>query len=102
MADRLLQHPLLYEINAWPWLEALTRREGRPLTLGSVPDGEWDRLAEHGVDLVYLMGLWRRSAFGRQTARSDATLFAGFDAALPDWRVHDVVGSAYCISAYEP
>ncbi len=94
-------HPVLYEINTWPWLERLSRRAGRRVTLGGVPDAEWDRLGALGVDLVYLMGLWRRSAAGRQITRADARLFGAFDAALADWRAADVVGSAYCITAHE-
>jgi hypothetical protein len=102
MADDLRRHPHLYEINAWPWLDAVSRREGRALTLGAVPDREWDELAERGIDLVYLMGLWRRSALGRQIARSDPQLFGAYDEAVPGWRARDVVGSAYCISGHEP
>ena len=38
-------HPHLYEINTWPWLDELSRRAGRQLTLAGVPDREWDHLA---------------------------------------------------------
>src|SRR6266851_1519440 len=95
-------HPHLYEINTWPWLEMLSRAYGRRLTLGTVPDELWDRLRAIGVDLVYLMGVWRRSALGRQLARSDTRLYADYDRALPAWRVRDVVGSAFCVVAHEP
>ena len=37
-------HPHLYEINTWPWLDELSRRAGRHLTLAGVPDREWDHL----------------------------------------------------------
>ena len=95
-------HPHLYEINTWPWLDDLSRRAGRHLTLGGVPDREWDHLRQRGIDIVYLMGIWERSAFGRQIARAERALFGAFDQALPGWTARDVVGSAYCISAYEP
>jgi len=95
-------HPHLYEINTWPWLEMLSRACGRRLTLGTVPDERWDRLRAMGVDLVYLMGVWRRSALGRQLARSDKRLHADYDRALPGWRVRDVIGSAFCVVAHEP
>jgi glycosidase len=93
-------HPHLYEINTWPWLDALSRRYGRELTLGAVPDETWDALADLGIDLVYLMGVWRRSAIGRQLARSDPRMFPAYDLALPGWRARDVVGSAYSIAAH--
>jgi glycosidase len=95
-------HPHLYEINTWPWLEALSRRTGRSLTLGGVPDAEWDRIRALGMDAVYLMGIWRRSALGREIARSDPRLLETYRAVLPDLQASDIVGSAFCISAYEP
>ncbi len=98
----LRPHPHLYEINTRPWLDALGQREGRLVTLAQVPDDEWDRLAGLGMNVVYLMGLWRRSALGRQIARSEPQLFPLYDQALPAWRARDVIGSAFCISAYEP
>ncbi len=94
-------NPHLYEIHAWPWLEGLSRRSGRPVTLGTVPDEQWDLLVRRGIDLVYLMGLWRRSPRGREIARADAALCERYSEALPGWRVRDVVGSAFCITGYE-
>jgi hypothetical protein len=94
--------PHLLEIAAWPWLERLSGRAGRYVTLGSVPDAEWDRLQELGFDLIYLMGVWRRSPLGRQIARSDTRLFEGYDGALPGWTLADVVGSPYCVAEYTP
>ena len=95
-------HPHLYEINTWPWLDERSRRSGRNLTLAGVSDRELDRLQQRGVDIVYLMGIWKRSAFGRQLARGEPLLIPAFDRALPGWTARDVAGSAYCISGYEP
>jgi hypothetical protein len=95
-------HPHLYEINTWPWLDALSRRSGRFTTLGGVPDGEWDDLRRLGIDIVYLMGIWTRSPLGRTLARGNLPLFEAFDRVLPGWTPRDVAGSAYCISGYEP
>jgi hypothetical protein len=95
-------HPHLYEINTWPWLDERSRQAGRHLTLAGVPDREWDQLQQRGVDIVYLMGIWKRSALGRQLARTELACAAAFDRALPDWTARDVAGSAYCISGYEP
>lgn len=95
-------HPHLYEINTWPWLSALSRAAGRRITLGTVPDSEWSRLRDRGIDLVYLMGLWNRSRLGRELARSDSRMFGAYDLALPQWQARDVVGSAYCIAGYAP
>ncbi|MGH9314913.1 MAG: alpha-amylase family glycosyl hydrolase [Vicinamibacterales bacterium] len=92
----------MFEISAWPWLERLSREHGRTLTLGQVPETQWDALAARGFHIVYLMGVWRRSAIGRQMARSDPGLMMEFDRTLPGWTVEDVPGSPYSIGAYEP
>jgi hypothetical protein len=57
-------HPHLYEINTWVWLEELSAKHSRCMSLGDVPGEEWDRLADLGFDFVYLMGMWRRSLIG--------------------------------------
>src|SRR5262249_36304148 len=99
---RVRQHPHLLEISAWPWLTRLSEVYQRTVTRGEVPAEEWDRIAARGFDLVYLMGVWRRSDVGRQMARTDLGLLAEYDHTLPGWTMADVVGSPYCIKAYEP
>src|SRR6266851_9054538 len=96
------KHPHLYEISAWPWLERLSRRENRRVTLADVPDATWSAIANAGFDCVYLMGVWRRSAVGRLMGRTDPGLIAEYDRILPGWQMSDVPGSPYCIQAYEP
>ena len=95
-------HPHLYEIGAWPWLERLSSEAGRHVTLADVPDAAWDAIAGHGIDVVYLMGVWRRSAIGRMLARTDVGLLHEYDRALPGWSMNDVPGSPYSVQAYEP
>lgn len=96
------RHPHLYEISSWPWLERLSRREDRRVTLADVPAATWDAIARAGFDSVYLMGVWRRSAIGRVLARIDSGLLTAYDQVLPGWAMRDVPGSPYCIGAYEP
>jgi hypothetical protein len=95
-------HPHLYEISAWPWLERLSREARRRVTLADVPDAAWDAIGRSGMDCVYLMGVWKRSAAGRLMARVDPSLVAEYDRVLPGWEMRDVPGSPYCIQAYEP
>lgn len=92
----------LLEISAWPWLDRLSRREGRLVTLAEVPSSEWDAVARHGLDIVYLMGVWKRSPIGRAIARTHPGLLEDYTRALPGWTAADVVGSPYSIQAYEP
>jgi hypothetical protein len=45
-------YPLLYQINTRVWLNALSRRLGRPATLDEVSDADLDHLADQGFDWV--------------------------------------------------
>jgi glycosidase len=92
---------VVYEINTWVWLEELSQRAGHPLTLGTVPQDELDRLAGYGFDGLWLMGVWQRSPAGRQVALEHAGLQDEYQRALPDYGAEDVVGSPYSILAYE-
>ncbi len=92
-------HPLIYEINTWAWLTALSRRYGRPITLASIPAAEYDSLAEWGFDAIWLMGVWERSPAARDLARRPM-IVNEYRGALPDLRPEDIVGSAYAIHRY--
>lgn len=95
-------HPHLFEIAAWPWLERLSGRIGRPVTLADVPENDWDSLLAPGFDYVYLMGVWHRSPLGRAIAREHEDLRQEYDRVLPGWTPDDVPGSPFSMSAYEP
>jgi hypothetical protein len=99
---QMRNHPHLYEISAWPWLERLTADGKKRVTLGDVPGAAWDAIAKQGMDCVYLMGVWKRSAVGRLMGRTDPSLIGEYDRVLPGWAMADVPGSPYCIQAYEP
>jgi glycosidase len=100
--SKLRRNPHLYEINTWAWLEDLSAREGTPVTLRTVPDKEWDRLHDLGFDLIWLMGVWKRSPTGRRLMRTEASNFGLYDQTLPGWTMSDVVGSPYSIQDYTP
>jgi hypothetical protein len=70
MPSKLSQksQPYLYEINTWPWLEAISRTEGSAIDLGTVPDRYWDEIADLGFDGVWLMGVWQRGRRHRDRA----------------------------------
>jgi glycosidase len=90
----VVEHPFIYELNTWVWLEELG------VALGDVPAAEWDRIAALGFDAVWLMGVWERSPAGTAIALRNESLRADFVRALPDVTVADVVGSPYCIRDY--
>lgn len=97
----LRRHPHLYEINTWAWLEELSVRARRVVKLADVPDAEWDALAGRGFDIIWLMGVWQRSALARERALEPVNT-RGYAAALPGWKPEDVVGSPYAVAEYTP
>jgi glycosidase len=94
------KHPSIYLINTWVWLDEQSRKARRTLTLGSVPDREWDTIKALGFDAVWLMGVWERSPAGIAVANRNEGLLADFRRALPDFRAEDNVGSPYCVRRY--
>ena len=91
---------VIYEINTLVWLGELSRRYGRPVTLGDVPGEVWDEVARPGIDTVWLMGVWERSPAGLRIALRDEGLMASFRTALPDVTETDIAGSPYCVRNY--
>jgi hypothetical protein len=94
------QHPFIYQLNTWVWLDELSRRAGAGLDLARVPGTEWDAIQKLGFDAVWLMGVWERSPAGIAIALENESLTGSFRRALPDFRTEDVVGSPYCIRSY--
>jgi hypothetical protein len=94
------KRPVIYEINAWVWLQELGKEKNAPVTLATVPRDEWDAIAALGCDTVWLMGVWERSPAGIRVAMGNQGLLADFRRALPDFTDADNVGSPYCVRRY--
>ena len=73
--------PVVYEVNTAVWLAELSRRLGGPVTLGTVPAAEWDAVVRDGITMVWLMGVWGRSAAGREIALANDNLRSAWSAA---------------------
>src|SRR5579863_6115172 len=95
-------HPHLYEINTWAWLEQLSARQKKNVTLASVPEAEWDALERQGFNIVWLMGVWQRSEESRRIMLENRANHPDFDRALPGWKPTDVIGSPYSVAGYVP
>lgn len=95
------RHPHLYELNARVFLRRLSEKYGRELTLATIPDEVWRRFARQGFDLLWLMGVWRRSPAARLEALRHPALRRQYDAVLPGWTEADIDGSPYAVHAYE-
>ena len=96
----MAENPIMYEINTWLWLNELSRRYKKSITLDSIPDSEWDAIADLQVDAVWLMGVWERSPAGIRIARELPVLQEEYRRALPGFTREDVAGSPYCVHCY--
>jgi glycosidase len=92
--------PVIYEINTWVWLQEISRKYTRSVTLSTVPREEWDYLASFGFDALWFMGVWERSPAGIAIANQNKGLLEDFRRALSDFRTEDNVGSPYCVRQY--
>lgn len=98
---KLPRYPSLYEINTRVWLNRLSQKAGKPVTLGDVDDATLDDLARRGFDWIWLLSVWQIGAAGRAVSRSNPAWRAEFRAVLPDLTEEDICGSGFAISAYE-
>lgn len=93
------KHPKIFEINTWSWLNGLSERYNKPITLNNVPrevlDNEFTCF-----DAVWLMGVWERSPRGCDIAIEDPDLQEEYRNALENFNTNDVVGSPYSIHYY--
>jgi glycosidase len=94
-------YPLIYELNAITWLNDLSRKYNKHINLSNVPEAEWDTLKMHAVDVIWLMGVWKRSPEGTRIAKENQGLMDGFRRVLPDLKDEDISGSHYCVKADE-
>jgi hypothetical protein len=90
-------NPRIFEINACVWLNSLSRRYKRAISLSNIPEEAYNELASYNIDAVWLMGVWHR---GLATRASALNYMHEYRVTLPDIKPDDVIGSAYAIHNY--
>lgn len=90
----------IYEINTAVYLNRLSRKLGKRITLAHIPESELTRIASYGCDAIWLMGVWQRSPFGANLALHDTPLMNEVHKILPDFTRKDMLGSAYAVRDY--
>ena len=89
-------HPILYEISTRPWLYELSKKYGRSITkLKDIPLSEFDKLKNSGIEIVWMMGVWKLGTYGLEFDRKQ-----DYSSVLPDCTKDDVIGSPYAIAEY--
>jgi hypothetical protein len=90
----------MFQINTRVWLNRLSRKAGKPITLAEIDDATFDGFAEQGFDWIWLLSVWQTGAAGRAVWRGNPQWRAEFKALLPDLSEDDISGSGFAITAY--
>ena len=90
----------LFQINTRVWLTELSRHLRRPATLDDIPDAELDRLAEDGLDWIWMLSVWQTGPAAQHISRSNHEWRKEFEQTLPDLQDEDIAGSGFAISGY--
>ena len=89
-------HPILYEISTRPWLYELSQKYGKTITkIKQIPTAEFDNLQKHGIEIVWMMGVWKLGTYGLEFDRKQ-----DYSNVLHGWTKDDVIGSPYAITEY--
>ena len=90
------KHPILYEISTRPWLYELSKKYKKSITkLKDIPLEEFDYLKENGIEIVWMMGVWKLGEYGLEFDKK-----LDYSEVLPGWTTDDVIGSPYAIVEY--
>ncbi len=94
-------HPTLYQIHTRVFLRELSDLLGRPATFDDVGDELIAQWAADGFYIVWMMGVWRTGAAGREVSLTNLTLRESYRRSLPDCTDADVCGSPFAVERYE-
>ena len=90
------KHPVLYEISTRPWLYELSQKYSKEIKkLRDIPIKEFESLKEKGIDIIWMMGVWKLGQYGLSLDQQ-----SDYSQVLPDWKKEDVIGSPYAITEY--
>ena len=93
------RYPSLFQINTRVWLNHLSRKAGKPITLADIGNATFDGFARRGFDWVWPLSVWQTGAAGRAVSRGNSLWRAEFKALLPDLTEDDIPGSGFAITA---
>jgi len=100
LAGKQCQYPALYQINTRVWLSDLSQDLGRPATFDDIPEQQFERLAEKGIDWIWFLGVWQTGLAGQRISREHVDWQTEFRHELADFRDEDVCGSCFAITQY--
>ncbi len=90
-------NPKLYEINTRVWI----KKFGLPTTLSQIPKSVFKDLSDKGINIIWLMGIWKTCPSTIEKYCFEPELIASYNRSLKDWSKSDVIGSPYSIDEYD-
>jgi glycosidase len=95
----MIKNPIIYQINCLVWFKEYKNRTGVS-SINEIPDSVWMEFKLKGIDIIWLMGVWKTVPASVKKYCFDPGLIKEYDEALPDWKDEDVIGSPYAIDSY--
>jgi hypothetical protein len=92
----MLSNPKMLEVNTRVWM----KRFGPRIILSNIPDDYIERLSSLGIEILWLMGVWKTSKKLVEKCCFGSDLIAEYTKALDDWKREDVIGSPFAIDDY--
>lgn len=88
------RYPTLYQVNSRTWTHQFQT------DLDGIPDGELDRLADLGIDWLYLLMAWQCGEAGRQVSLSHQEWFNDTRELKKNLTDDDIWGSGFAVTGY--
>ncbi len=92
----MLINPGLLEVNTRVWI----KKFGRDARLSDIDQRFIDDLNARGIQIFWLMGVWKTSPELAAQCCFGIDLVPGYVKALSDWKKEDVIGSPFAIDDY--
>ncbi len=90
-------NPKLYEINTRVWIKQF----GEKVKLNSIPLSVFQSLADKGINIIWLMGIWNTCPSTIEKYCYEVGLISAYNNSLKDWHKNDLIGSPFAIDMYE-
>ena len=90
-------NPKLFEINTRVWIKQF----GEKTKINSVPMKYFQDLADLGINIVWLMGIWNTCQSTIEKYCFEVDLVSSYGKSLKDWGKNDVIGSPYAVDVYK-
>ena len=99
----LPNYPQILQVSTRPWLYGLSQKYKKSIaTINDIPEDELMDIKEKGFDIIWTMGIWALGSNGLKHDQTEPSRLKGYKEILPDFTIHDVIGSPYSIMEYTP